>query len=59
MVVLAKNPDYCIKNAVVSELSDAMEPRIEKAVRLEIMDSDVRCMKGDCCKDCPGNYYGG
>lgn len=54
-----KHPEYSIEKAFDERQYDCKDPRINLVVQLEVESSDVRCMKGDCCKDCSGNYYSG
>ena len=59
MKATKKYPDYTIEAVSINIDKDYMKPNIETALQLYVQDSDVRCMKGDCCKDCPGNWIGG
>jgi hypothetical protein len=54
-------PNYSIDALAVELEGQAIwsDPRIISVIQVAIDGHDLRCVKGDCCKDCPGNWYGG
>jgi hypothetical protein len=53
-------PNYSIEKLNETKAVKGQEkPQIVSVNKLEVNSPQVNCMKGDCCKDCPGNYIGG
>lgn len=51
---IRKNLDYSLSNDALGKdcNNDSTVPIINSSVKLEIEPRDIRCMKGDCWRDC-------
>jgi len=48
-----KSLDYSLSNEALSkDGSTDIKPIIKSSVKLDIKPRDIRCMKGDCHRDC-------
>ena len=51
--------DYSIEKNADTKVSSVLEPSIDLIAKININTNEIKCTKGDCCRDCSKNNWTG